>query len=63
MRGYPSPSDFHSKECVYYYSKYLESFKCRGEKNIDILRALGYDLCLTPFNPFRKEEPFVCEGD
>ena len=25
-----------------------------------ILRVLGYDLCLTPFNPFRKEEPFMC---
>ncbi len=25
-----------------------------------ILRVLGYDLCLTPFNPFRREEPFMC---
>ena len=28
-----------------------------------ILRVLGYDLCLTPFNPFRREEPFTCDGD
>lgn len=33
----------------------------RFVKMEQILRVLGYDLCLTPFNPFRKEEPFICE--
>ena len=28
-----------------------------------ILRVLGYDLCLTPFNPFRRKEPFMCEEE
>ena len=28
-----------------------------------ILRVLGYDPCLTPFNPFRKEEPFMCREE
>jgi transcriptional regulator with XRE-family HTH domain len=28
-----------------------------------IMRVLGYDFCLVPFNPFRKEEPFMCKED
>ena len=37
----------------------LESI--RFVKMEQILRVLGYNLYLTPFNPFRKEEPFICE--